>query len=1138
MASKLTDKLVLSDVLDGSSQYVWKDDIEIFNNKQFTLDVSGVKFLCSDRQIIGSQINKIKIDWGDGKQQFAAKRIHSVTSSIGVWQNDQWTRIKHHFNTDKRNVYLTKDVRSLPKIVITFYNTFNDKVQMYIPYKLVYKSMYDMGTKFTMKSGNITNTNHSSFVLKNQNDNSLFVVSVKDFWKKILNQDDQVVYINDTVVSKNYADQFVNQDSIIWDWKGIPLIALHVQRKVENGIRFFKCKFDQKNVNLDSWTPKCFQILDGHQRQLTNFIIDRSYRQFSVYDGTQSNIEDLSNGLYKIYVQMVGINQVSGTSQIKYVKSSDDFFSDKIQVLQYIDFQTQKLITQFQSLDETERYITFRYQLPTGAYPSHIQYANIFLTSFCYDDSNNGISETFTDNEQIKFQYELNLESPIVIGENVYYQTRIPFREIPNGKYNVTIQVKQLPKTNDDTAQTKIYQFVQQEGKVQYNPKQITLNYTNIGSITEPIIKNERGSLDIEWTINQPSQMSNVLYRVSKLDDTAEETVVDYYVVQKNQGYTNYNFTENTNNYNFYQTIVPQTIQDGLYKVQVGHVIPMQRFVGQRQTTASCQYNYKYNCPELTVVDFCPYLKKSGKNLIPYLRIVGTSNENNISGIQINFNSISQSGDIVYEGVKLTGNKLLNDVILGQIFDYNKYNQSRLSLKAYNTKDELYKRKQAKVNYTLGLLKNFDKDYLTNDYSNQQVTYGQNYIKKSTGQKFSGKNLIDNTFYNIKKDYRWVQDNGTICYSNGSEPQFISVDGNGIKTLFVGQIYNTDNEKSDQIYRYQPCLSTSGRNFVQVDKLKTVRQYLSNKGLYVEREYNKKYNTFMVTVSSKEPLNPIGEYGQVVVNDAVVRLYKQSQYPENPLYTINLRKNFYTNFSQIQGGKYIMQIDFHSTQTENVSNSLFVCSSDDKYDYKIENLNILVPYDQAMQFSHEIVQISSSEIDRFFRVKYTVFQKGIKNLRLFYRISTKTIWEGQNYDELNVTDITTQVEQDKFYKYEKQTLQDGTIVYQQYDGYIKCGYIGNNTELPKIIYLKEEKQIIQEQQKVIQTFYAIECIKYGQQQTKQLGATRIGQYELPYRLIAGVTFVQYCFNYDSDIIDWGDNQNKILPIGGVKVDIV
>jgi hypothetical protein len=48
---------------------------------------------------------------------------------------------------------------------------------------------------------------------------------------------------------------------------------------------------------------------------------------------------------------------------------------------------------------------------------------------------------------------------------------------------------------------------------------------------------------------------------------------------------------------------------------------------------ASCQYNYKYNCPELTVVDFCPYLKKSGKNLIPYLRIVGTSNENNISGI-------------------------------------------------------------------------------------------------------------------------------------------------------------------------------------------------------------------------------------------------------------------------------------------------------------------------------------------------------------------------------------------------------------------------------------------------------------------------------------------------------------------------
>ena len=95
-----------------------------------------------------------------------------------------WKKVSHKFNSEKKNVYLTDDVHSLPKISLTFYNTFNDKTVINIPYKLIYKSFYDLTNGIKLMSGSVSNDNHSSFVLKNNRDNALFVISVKD-WKKI-----------------------------------------------------------------------------------------------------------------------------------------------------------------------------------------------------------------------------------------------------------------------------------------------------------------------------------------------------------------------------------------------------------------------------------------------------------------------------------------------------------------------------------------------------------------------------------------------------------------------------------------------------------------------------------------------------------------------------------------------------------------------------------------------------------------------------------------------------------------------------------------------------------------------------------------------------------------------------------------
>lgn len=135
----------------------------------------------------------------------------------------------------------------MPKITVSVYNTFNDVVRIYIPYKLVYKSIYDLGTDYTLLDGNITNSNHSSFVVKNNNTNALMVVAVKD-WKKIYGND-EIVYISDDDISIDYSDEFVNEESIIWDWDSVPTIALKgvsvASKDSLNGfVTYFKGGFD------------------------------------------------------------------------------------------------------------------------------------------------------------------------------------------------------------------------------------------------------------------------------------------------------------------------------------------------------------------------------------------------------------------------------------------------------------------------------------------------------------------------------------------------------------------------------------------------------------------------------------------------------------------------------------------------------------------------------------------------------------------------------------------------------------------------------------------------------------------------------------------------------------------------------
>ena len=146
---KIYDTYTISELFVTNTTYT-KGIIEICNNEEFKVDMSTTKFGSSLSGVNNVELNKIIIDWGDGTKTKLNRPINHTISTISNLKEDDWKKASHTFNIDKRNIYLTDDSQFLPKITIKIYSTFNDVVNIIIPYKIVYKSLYDLGTGFEL----------------------------------------------------------------------------------------------------------------------------------------------------------------------------------------------------------------------------------------------------------------------------------------------------------------------------------------------------------------------------------------------------------------------------------------------------------------------------------------------------------------------------------------------------------------------------------------------------------------------------------------------------------------------------------------------------------------------------------------------------------------------------------------------------------------------------------------------------------------------------------------------------------------------------------------------------------------------------------------------------------------------------
>lgn len=1023
-AAQIVKKYQLTDYLNGQTQNIMKGVIEIFNNDEFILDFDGVVFQNNDTSIKGVEIIKVKIDWGDNTSDTYIKKLYSASSSLGIFNQQNWKIVKHTFNVDKLNVYLTDDVRVLPKITVTFYSSFDDRVTIYIPYKLVYKSFYDLGIQYNLKSANVSNQNRSSFVLNDKRDDSLIVVAVKN-WKKIYGQD-QIVYISDDYISQDYADEFVNEESIIWNWSDVPIIALNVdiveqveEKENEPNRKYtcFSCSFDQKNVNIESnWIPKCYKVCTPDDIEISNIQRNQNQRSFKIYNVVNGVKENLETGIYKIYMQVTGINGVSGVSQYVYKKTSESIQPDKLEVPQ------SSPITQYKNDDKV---IIFRYCLPQDTCPNHLQYAKLHLTTSKYDDSNSGIdikqSDNFRDLQPLVITYDLNFENPkteevIITDQNgkedkiseTYYQTKIPFREIPNGEYTFSVEVKEICKSSEDMYQTNVYQ-----GSEVTEIPSVTLLYTSVGNVSQPMVSINDKKMETSWTITNEPERGDVLYRVSQMSDKNPEKVISY-IVDKKIPFDDY---KPTNDGHFSQKISCESIPNGIYKVEIGHIIPMNKYVGQRQDIRMYKevidgvqnnyYTYNYPVPKLTISNFVSYLKKIGNRFYPYMKgLINLSEDNSERGLEIlcgtkSFTpNINGSFDLPISQFGLETNYAYEADQNG-IIDLK---SSDISAVGYDSKDSIYKRKEQyprRYCITRTPLTLYE-DFLNIDTTNENISSSKVYLDKDNIQR-NGYELINTSVYNIKKAYKWTSPNNTndVYYSYGEDANYYSVDDTKLKILFKGCRY-TDIDTNAKIFRYQPCVQTLDDTWTAT-KLTDVKSFLKEKNIEVSSNYQSAYDYMRIDV--KGILSP----SEILdTNDAICKLYDQQG---KEVYQSNIRSNFSVSIPYRKPGKYTMTIDYHSANTDNVSNSIYKCGwdvNDTSCDQIIPQLDVKLKSKQAMDYSYQVKNVAPY---KYFSVKCNIHYKDMTNLAINYILVKMTIVTEQD-EKGNQTQVVKYIPQD------------------------------------------------------------------------------------------------------------------------------
>lgn len=998
--NKIYDEYVIDGVINAADGDVLKDDyfIEIFNNEQMRINLTKLDFRCSDYKVDTAQLSKIHIDWGDGTVDRLSKSIINRSSTIGTYNPMSWKLAKHTFNVDKRMEYRTDDVRVLPKITITLFNTFNDRIRIYIPYKIVYKTLYDIGSKFTLMGANVNNTNRTSYVLKQNSNDNVLIVSVND-WKKMYGNQNEKVYVIDSAVSMDFSDEFVNEDSIVWDWAAVPEVNMTVKHVTDiHDISYFHCSFQEVTVNIDEWKPYCFRLDDNGDREYIVSDIEEEKMRFSVYQYNNLQREDLDTGVYKIYLGVTGINDVKGESEYVYKSVPSENYTPPSRIQKHTTFFTA-------GTNDCSK--TFYYKLGNFVTGYNYKIQKKMLTSLQLilrpiTVNIDGVNEQA--DSAIIFTYDLLNGSELINEEDSIYSYTFRSKDIPNGTYEVSIvatdvlgntteQLYNIDTPLGEKNESGEYPFI----------TSFKIDYKNIGNTNIDSIQEDENTVTFKWNINNYIELDTVRFTVSSTDENGDEHFL-YNIQDAYEKFTHEDVsgTNKKTNFSFSDALVD--VPDGIYDVNVSHMLNMDLFGGARKKDATKRvWDFTYPRPHVTVDELYPFLQinRSGSNLfIPSVRI-SCATDKPFDGLTLNWTNVKNRQGRYADG-------LMSQTIPMSMFDEDlssllttKNYRVEFDYRAYDSKDLTYKRTQERGqvsaiirktdNDISNLLKPVDTpdnifssayrfQILDKPTSEVDVTNKESYW--DTEKKiYTPAGVLADSVVDVNRQNRFLSKDGKYYYY-GDTHDFFAIQKENASIVSKPLGFGVRTYVRDDGQLYKRFYSSPEQLTVQkTQKLGSPISVLSAGKITITKGYDGPSNTGSLHIqkTSNDSASFEQDYSDVI--HAKFRLYNVADM-STPVYIGDFRKELNHTISGLDLGFYIVEFEYDSFDTYKTDEK-YICSYEKKSNVNqvAKDLKLYAQPDETVSE----IQTNITELDSDYALvlfRWTLYFTQAKNIQL------------------------------------------------------------------------------------------------------------------------------------------------------------
>lgn len=587
--------------------------IEVINNEKITFDFTSLAVHTKNAGILNFdnvETIKIHIDWGDGTSDRLSKPLISNKSSIGVYRPNQWKVIDHFFNVTKRYEYKTNSSEFLHKITITAYNSFNDKLVITIPYKMVYKTLYDLGSELSLFSSNTTNTNKVSYTLKQKSSDSMIVVMSRD-WRSIYG-DDEIETIEETV-SEVFADEFADEDMAVWDWKSIPTINLTVT--LDDPQKGINGSFQETGIAIDKWEPYVvFPKDDGDLLIPTTKDTDNTYS----FNTSKSS---MTPGIYAVSVNpIIGINGVKGSSDVKYVS-----YNTTTRPRQLGPVTSKSVISVNNTANKKE--ITFNYTLSDqNQQVKNLTKAQLILTAEFKDKDRK--DQVIDD---IRFSY--NLLDTLIDRNGTPFYVKNKSDENESYNFSYTIKMRNIPnkadyKNADGTTvkadlQYKV-QFITNDvlGGDDYvwqpndsnNPFSFDYDVGSFDSDSVTVGAQNQTNKEINYTWKFDTEDEWAEYKIKwiHIDSDNKETLIssDVHRYTGNNTFDDLTTTVSNNKISQFKKIFDgNIIPNGNYRIENEYNVPMNDYYETRTAKNTKTGTFTYKTPNITIDDIRPFVK-------------------------------------------------------------------------------------------------------------------------------------------------------------------------------------------------------------------------------------------------------------------------------------------------------------------------------------------------------------------------------------------------------------------------------------------------------------------------------------------------------------------------------------------------